>query len=286
MKGNATAVALTAIVIMVATGCTTFNLDAPADGSAVRQSAGILVQMRGSPRIVRNSVTVDGQVLGTGTVPCSSDTQCSGVLPGVSFGDHVIAVTAEVACWYCTPNPTTMSASRKVCLAVDPAALNSVASTAAAKSDGRLLSNTSDTVATTAASTAGSARDNQWQFYRVGGLLSGRGVVRSVANGCLCLQSRVSPGDRSIMLAQCDMTGQTAAQNWESWPSGTFSNGLTDVSAVRLKNQASQNCITEGANNALTDEACDLSATATAKETQAWIVRSVSTGLVMVPPFP
>jgi hypothetical protein len=281
MKRNATAVALTAIVIMVATGCTTFNLDAPADRSAVRQGAGVPVQMRGSPRIVRNSVTVDGQVPGTGTVPCSSDTQCSGVLPGVSPGDHVIAVTAEVTCWYCTPNPTTFSASRSVCLGNDPAALNSVASTAAAKSSGRLWSNTSDTGATTAMSTAGSATDHQWQFYRVG--LSPGGVIRSVANGCLCLQSRVSPSDHSITFARCDLTGQTAAQNWERWPSGTFSNGQTDPNAFRLRNLASYNCITEGANNALTDEACDLSATATAKETQAWIVRSVSMGQVTQP---
>lgn len=269
--------AMTAIVAFTA-GCTTFNLDAPVDHSAVRQSAGVSVQMRGSPRIVRNSVTVDGQVPGPGTVPCSSDTQCSGVLPGVLPGNHVVAVTAEVACWYCSPNPTTMSASRSVCLADDPAALNGVAKTAAAKSNGLLMSNPSDTVATTQASTAGSARDRQWQFYRVGGLLSSTGVIRSVANGCLCLQSQMSPSDRNITLGRCDLTGQTAAQNWEKFPSGRFSNGQTDPDAVRLKNSGSQNCITAGANNALTDELCDLSMNATAKETQAWIVRSVTTG--------
>lgn len=264
------AVVGTALVGLVS-GCASYNVVSPQENTTVRNGSAVQVDATATPRFISFSIAVDAQP--AGSVPCPSDGECAGPL-ALSAGKHSVAFSAVIPCWYCSSNYTP-TLTRSICVAQSPTVYGTSAVFASASSDGQVWTNASDSTAMVAA--ASMSTNNMWRTYNLSGGLQSVGLIQSLTNDCLCMQSRNDPSNPGIQLALCDFSKSTATQIWESWPSG---NGTTG--AHRYKNIASQNCITEGASRALEDRTCDLSTGAVPNPSQIWTLKD-GTGSVVQP---
>jgi hypothetical protein len=253
-------------------GCTSYNVVSPQDKMAVRNGSAVQVDATATPRFVNFSITVDSQP--AGSVPCQSDGECAGPL-AISAGNHSVMFSADIPCWYCGSDYKP-SVTRSICMGHSPATYATAAVVASAKTDGQVWNNVSDSGTGTVAA-GGASNDTKWRTYNLSGGLQSLGLIQSVANDCLCMQSRNDPSNHGIQLAWCDFSKGTQTQIWESWPPG---NG--DPGAHRYKNFGSQNCITEGASGSLEDRTCDLSNGATPNSSQIWTLKDGS-GTVVQP---
>jgi hypothetical protein len=272
MRWRLHAAVVSTVLVGLLTGCVSFNLVSPQDKAAVRNGSGVPVDAKASPHFDKFSITVDTQP--TAAVPCQTDSACAGPVT-VPAGTHAMAFSADAPCWYCSPREYTWSETRSVCVGHDPAILAASAVVAAVKTSGKVWTNVSDNAATVA--TAGASNDAKWRTYNLSGGLQAIGLIQSVANDCLCMQSSGDPAHPGVQLAWCDFTKATPSQIWESWPAG---NG--NASAHRYKNSGSQNCLTEEASGSLEDRNCDLSIGATPNDAQIWTLTN-GTGVVVQP---
>ncbi len=258
-----------AVLLGVLSGCSSYSVVSPQDKATVRNGSAVPVDATASPRFVTFSIRVDNQPVVT--VPCPSDGECKGPL-SVSAGNHSIVFSAEIPCWYCSSSYTP-SETRSVCVGQPPAVFATMALAASAKPDGQVWNNVSDSATGTVAA-GGTSNDTMWRTYPFSQFQS-IGLIQSVANGCLCMQSRNDPSNPGIQLAWCDFTKATTTQMWESFPSGDG-----NANAHRYKNTGSQKCITEGTSGSLEDQTCDLSLGAAPNPAQIWTLKDGSGNVV------
>jgi hypothetical protein len=114
----------------------------------------------------------------------------------------------------------------------------------------------------------------RWNFNRIGGIASNRGLIQSVANSCLCLRSTADLDGTPIGLALCDQNDST--QQWSALQA--TNGGSTDLRVQNDGRGISSACLTEGANNALVQSSCSDT------PNQVWSIKD-GTGMSRSNPF-
>src|SRR5262245_28307777 len=257
------------LTILLLTGCVTIiqpkNM-ATTRSSSVKAEVSFRSQVcAGTFNAVLDGNNVTGQF---SQLPGSQVQQAT--LTNLAFGRHTLIASADtLQFWFLIPYCGGSSDTVNFCVAA-PTSPSTPSKTAFAKRDNLSWTKTSDT-------TIGMAMDagtlvTRWNLMRLGGAGSGRGLIQSTENPCLCMRSMDDNQGTPIGLAICDTNDTT--QQWTAFP-------VLGTGNFRIQNSGrgiSNACLTEGQNNALIQREC--------RDTpdQLWSIRDNVTGL-FGPPF-
>lgn len=225
---------LGALSMLVLVGCSNFRVIEPEDGSVITQPAQTRISFEGNPRITGSRVTVDGNdYSGQGAYAADNRWQAALTLP---LGTHTVAVEADVPCWYCSGQSFRHTAAHTICV-VAPGQLGGLLKTPLAQADGATWASVSDRQIAIE-SDAGSPR-TRWNFRRLGGFTSDRGLIESAAFPCRCLRSMEDRSGAPVGFWACNQADPL--QQWQALP--------VTPNRFRIQNLGrgvSDACLTEG----------------------------------------
>jgi len=214
---------LAALLPLILVGCVSFSMTQPPDNTRIVLPAPLPVEIQGTPRITTAQARVDATPAPVQWTYSPDSRIASGPLsvpPGVPVGTHTLTVEADVPCWYCAGGSFRQQASRSFC-AANPGPLNVAGvpnMSTKSKADGNawVIQTGSPPSVSVRANTGTST--SVWLFQ--GSRLSQIGVIQSVDQPCMCLQSTDAQQGTPIGLAGCN--SKDATQLWQAMPSGSF----------------------------------------------------------------
>jgi hypothetical protein len=264
---------LAALLPLILVGCVNFSMTQPPDNTRIVLPATLPVEIQATPRITTARANVDGTAAPVQWTYSPDSSMASGpmsVPPGVPVGTHTLTVEADVPCWYCAGGSFRQQASRSFC-AASPGPINVAGVpniTTISKADGNawIIRTGSPPSVSVGANTGTST--SIWLFQ--GSRFSQAGVIQSVDQPCLCLQSTDAKQDTPIGLAGCN--SKDATQVWQALPSGTFAflqntgRGISDACLTSVGGKLIQR-------------------TCRATDDQLWTFRDNFVGIVTASPF-
>jgi hypothetical protein len=226
-------------VAALLTGCSSFNVVQPQDQTIITSPAGTKVAIEGNPRLSGVQVRVDGTDV-SNQITAASAARSEGDL-SIPTGVHIIDVQADVPCWYCGGGWFHHTAQRKICV-VAPGPLTGPSKTPRSNASGNLSWSTAGGAGLSVTADTGTP-STRWNFRRIGGFASYRGIIESVERPCRCLRSMEAASNTPIGMAICD--ANDPLQQWTSLPGVGYAPGN-----FRFQNDGraiSDACLTEGA---------------------------------------
>lgn len=252
--------------ITVLSGCASFSIDQPKDGTVLRAPARTTVAVIAAPSMSR-LVVKDGTIDVTSQVTRVSDRLSRGDI-GLTVGHHTITAEADVPCWYCQRGWARDQV--KICVAAATWPSGTATNIAVGKSNGLSWMKASDTVIGMAADNGTAA--TRWHLVRVSGITQAAGLIQSTENSCLCMRSMDAAGGTAIGLALCDANDRT--QLWDALP---MPNTNGNYRVQNIGRSVSSACLTQGPNMSLVQRSC------LDTDDQLWRFRDSSTGQFVSP---
>ncbi len=258
------ALGLAAIVSLAA--CSSFNVVQPQDGTIVTLPATAKVVIDGNPSLSGVKVTA-------GTTDYSNQfnyvtaSRSEGNL-NLPAGNHTIAVEGDVPCWYCSGQSFHHTEQRKICV-VAAGPLTGPSKTPRSNAAGNLSWSTAGGSTGVGVAADTGAASTRWNFRRLGGIGSSRGLIESVQFPCRCLISTDAAQNTPIGLAMCD--ANDVMQHWTSLQA----TGGAAPGNLRFQNNGrgvSDACLTESA-GVLVQRGCNDT------PPQVWLIKDNVTGM-------
>jgi hypothetical protein len=267
LRSLCTSSPLAALAIALSS-CSSFSITAPRDGGIVLAPATTPITVKASPSMTALRVAIDGNDV-TGQINSISAGESIGQV-ALPPGMHTVTASADVACWYCSPQPWQATYQNKFCVATQTSTATA-SKTALAKGDGRSWNKTSNTTVGVAADTG--TLMTRWTLVSKGGFTSTTGQIRSTENTCLCMRSMDAAQGTPVGLALCDPNDPL--QQWQAlqMPPG----GTGNYRVQNTGRGVSDACLTEGANDVLIQRSCNDT------PEQLWSVRDNTTGQLGLP---
>ena len=258
------------VVIAALNACSSFNVSQPQDRTVIVAPATTKVTIEGNPRLSGVQVRVDGTDVST-QITAVSAARSEGDL-NIPLGRHTIDVQADVPCWYCGGGWFQHTAQRNICV-VAAGPLSGPFKTPRSNAAGNRSWSTAGGTGVSVAIDAGAA-STRWNFRRLGGIGSNRGLIESVELPCRCLRSEAAAQNTPIGLAMCDQND--VLQQWTSLQGVGWGPGN-----LRFQNDGrgvSDACLTESA-GVLVQRGCNDT------PEQVWVVRDNATGTSVSSPW-
>ena len=251
------------VVIAALSACSSFNVSQPQDGAIIVAPATTKVTIEGDPRLSGVQVRLDGADV-SNQITALSAGRSEGNL-NIPIGRHTINVEADVPCWYCGGGWFHHTAQRNICV-VAAGPLAGAFKTPRSNAAGNRSWSTGGGTGVSVAADTGTA-STRWNFRRLGGIASSRGLIESVELPCRCLRSDAAAQNTPIGLAMCDQND--ALQQWTSLQGVGWGPGN-----LRFQNDGrgvSDACLTESG-GVLVQRSCNDT------PEQVWVIRDNATG--------
>jgi hypothetical protein len=219
------------------TGCSSFSVIAPEDGTVITLPATTPVTFEGKPRITNSNVTVNNGSAGAGSYNAASDRWHADL--NLPAGRYAIAIQADVPCSYCSGGSFKHTATQNICV-VAPGSNSAALKTPLAQADGQTWAAVNDKTISIEPD-AGNPR-TRWNFTRLGGFTSTDGVIESAAFPCRCLRSMDDLQNTPIGFYACNTADPL--QQWQALQVPPF-----NANRYRIQNRGrgvSSACLTQG----------------------------------------
>jgi hypothetical protein len=252
--------------IALLSGCASFSIDQPKDGTVLRAPARTTVAVIANPSM-SGLVVRDGTTDVTSQITRVSDRLSRGDID-LTVGTHTIFAEADVPCWYCQRGWARNQV--KICVAAQTWPSGIATNIAVGKSNGLSWMKASDTAVGMAMDIGTSV--TRWRLIRLGGITQSAGLIQSMENSCLCMRSMDDVGGSAIGLAICDTNDHT--QIWDALP---MPNTNGNYRVQNIGRSVSSACLTQGPNMSLVQRSC------LDTDDQLWRFKDSSTGQFVSP---